>query len=392
MVAVTVSPATGQLLDDSALIRRIFDHLDNGTTDLAPETWSEPVANYRSPARLDAEIDLVLRRQPTPFCPSAALPAAGSYLARSAAGVPVVAVRGSDGRVRAFRNACRHRGTTVASGQGCSKALVCPYHGWVYGLDGSLRQVPDGYGFPGLDKADRGLVAVRAEERGGLVFVTQDEQDAGEGDSPVGWLPPDLIAADQQLLSAADAEIDVNWKVFAEGFLEGYHLKATHRETFLPYGYDNVTVVEAFGRHSRVTFPFRRIEALRDRPPGSWRLDGMATLVHHVFPNTMVVHLSQHTLMVVLEPLAVDRTRLVTYQLTSRSSGPEAGESARRDASFVSLGAAEDLAVAQAVQAGLASGANDVLTFGRFEGAIGHFHRQLDSLVEGAEGAERAAP
>lgn len=384
MVAVTVSPTAGQLLDDSALIRRILDHVDKGTTDLAPETWSEPVANYRSPARLTAEVELVLRRQPAAFCPSAALPSTGSYPARPAAGVPIVAVRGTDGRVRAFRNACRHRGTTVASGQGCAKAMVCPYHGWVYGLDGSLRQVPDGYGFPDLDKVDRGLVAVRAEERGGLVFVTQHDPGADDGHdgSAVGPLP-DLIAPDQQLLSSADAEIDVNWKVFAEGFLEGYHLKATHRETFLPYGYDNVTIIETFGRHCRVTFPFRRIEALRDRPPGSWRLDGMATLVHHVFPNTMVVHLAQHTLMAVLEPLAVDRTRLVTYQLTGRSSGPDVSESARRDADFVSLGAAEDLAVAQAVQAGLASGANDVLTFGRFEGAIGHFHRQLDALVGG---------
>lgn len=375
MVAVTVSPAAGRLLDDSALIRRIFDHLDNGTTDLAPETWSEPVANYLSPARLAAEV-AVLRRQPTPFCPSAALPSAGSYLARPAAGVPIVAVRGRDGRVRAFRNACRHRGTAVVDGRGCSKALVCPYHGWVYGLDGSLRQVPDGYGFPGLDKADRGLVPVRAEERGGLVFVTQEPHD----EVSVGPLP-ELIDGDQQVLSSGDTEIAANWKVFAEGFLEGYHIKATHRETFLPFGYDNVNVVEAFGRHSRVTFPFRRIEALRDRPVDEWRIDGVATVVHNVFPNTMVVRFSQHTLVAVLEPITADRTRLVTFQLAGPSTGRDPGADARRDADFVALGAVEDLAMAEAVQVGLASGANDVLTFGRFEGALAHFHRQLDELV-----------
>jgi phenylpropionate dioxygenase-like ring-hydroxylating dioxygenase large terminal subunit len=379
MVAVTVSPATGQLLDDSALIRRIFDHLDNGTADLAPETWSEPVAHYLAPDRLAAEVD-VLRRLPTPFCPSAALPSEGSYLARSAAGVPIVAVRGRDGRVRAFRNACRHRGTAVVDGRGCSKALVCPYHGWVYGLDGALRQVPDGYGFPGLDKADRGLVPVRAEERAGLVFVTQDGNDGS-----VGWLPPDLIAGDQQLTASGDTEIAANWKVFAEGFLEGYHIKATHRETFLPFGYDNVNVVETFGRHSRVTFPFRRIEGLRDRPPAEWRIDGLATVVHHVFPNTMVVRFSHHTLVAMLEPMAVDRTRVVTFQLAGRApdGAGEAGADARRDADFVALGAVEDLAMAEAVQAGLASGANEALTFGRFEGALAHFHRQLDALVEG---------
>jgi len=81
----------------------------------------------------------VFRRQPTLFCPSAALPDPGSYLARDAAGTALLAVRGRDGRVRVFRNACRHRGVQVAEGEGCRTAFVCPYHQWVYGLDGCLR-------------------------------------------------------------------------------------------------------------------------------------------------------------------------------------------------------------------------------------------------------------
>lgn len=170
---------------------------------------------------------------------------------------------------------------------------MCPYHGWVYGLDGALRRVPDEVGFPGLDKSSSGLVPVRAEERGGLVFVTQDEPEVGPG-VPLGWLP-DLLAADQELLTSADFEVDVNWKVLLEGFIEGYHLKATHRDTFLPFGYDNTNVVETYGSNSRVTFPFRRIEALRDEPPELRQLDGMVTLVHHLFPNTIVAQLSRHT-------------------------------------------------------------------------------------------------
>lgn len=386
----------GPLLDEEALTRRIFQHLDNGTTDLAPDTWAEPVENYRSPGRLAAEVELVLRRHPSAFCPSAALAEPGSYLARDAVGVPLVAVRGRDGKVRAFRNACRHRGTAIASGQGCAKALVCPYHGWVYGLDGGLRQVPDEFGFPGLDKARRGLVPVRTEERGGLVFVTQDEPADG---ATLEWLP-ELVGPGQALLSSGDVEVEANWKVLLEGFLEGYHLKATHRDTFLPFGYDNVNVVETFGSHSRVAFPFRRIEGLRDRP-GPRRLDGMVTFVHHVFPNTVVARLAHHTTVVVLEPVATDRTRFVTFRLGYQGSGGETdrrggagegseageardaadGDAAARDAGFVDQGAAEDLAVACAVQRGLASGANEVLTFGRFEGAIRHFHRRLHELL-----------
>jgi phenylpropionate dioxygenase-like ring-hydroxylating dioxygenase large terminal subunit len=170
------------LADDATVIARIFQHIDHDTTDESDRVWREPVENYRSPTRFAAELRL-LRRHPTPFCPSAAIPDAGSYLARDAAGTPVLAVRGKDGRIRAFRNACRHRGTKIVDGVGCAKVLECRYHGWTYDLDGTLRYVPDADGFPGLDRATRGLVPVVAAEHRGLVFVTQDEPRMSTGRS-----------------------------------------------------------------------------------------------------------------------------------------------------------------------------------------------------------------
>src|SRR3954468_11560059 len=98
------STTTGGYLDDTAVVRRVFDHLDHGTTDLADDSWREPVANYHSPERLQREIEQVLRRYPTPFCPSAALIEPGSFIAREAAGTALVAVRGHDGVARVFRN------------------------------------------------------------------------------------------------------------------------------------------------------------------------------------------------------------------------------------------------------------------------------------------------
>jgi phenylpropionate dioxygenase-like ring-hydroxylating dioxygenase large terminal subunit len=379
-MALPAPAISAGLLDDDDLAVRIFGHLDRGTTDMAEGTWREPVEHYRSPARLRREIDAVLRAHPVPFCPSAALPSAGSHLARDAAGVPIVAVRDRDGVVHAFLNVCRHRGAVVASGRGCGKSLACPYHGWVYGLDGSLRHVPDQHGFPGLDKASRGLVAIGAVEQGGLVSVRQGPPDPDAALSEADL--PELIGSDQVLVDSSDGVVEANWKVLVEGFLEGYHLKATHRDTFLPFGYDNVTVVETFGRHSRVTFPFRRIERLRFAPTGGRNLDGAVTFVYHLFPNVIVARLSHHTTMVVLEPLSIDRTNFVTYQLANGPLGTGEQRELARDTDFVTLGAVEDRDVALSVQRGLRSGANQALEFGRFEGAITHFHRQLTELVD----------
>lgn len=365
-------------MSDQGVAERILNHIDRGTTDAGTEIWREPVENYRSLARFEREVTHVLRRFPTPFCPSAALAENGSFLARDAAGTPIVTVRGQDGKVRAFRNVCRHRGMQLAAGSGCANAFMCRYHGWTYGLDGGLRHVPHEDGFPGLDKSRHGLVPVAAEERAGLVFVTQ------EGDGNQLDALPDLISRDQILYAVTEREVEANWKVFLEGFLEGYHIRATHLETFLPYGFDNLTLLETFGRNSRITFPFKRIKKLENVPAAERNVMGLVTYVYHLFPNALVTVLSSHTNLVVLEPIAIDKTRFVSYTLTNPGHGDaaEAVAAAKRDAEFVgNTGAAEDRAVVSAIQRGLASGANEVFTFGHYESLIVHFHRQLTAAL-----------
>jgi phenylpropionate dioxygenase-like ring-hydroxylating dioxygenase large terminal subunit len=365
------------LSDDASVIQRILDHIDHKSTDESDSVWREPVEHYRSESRLGAELERVFRRHPTPFCPSAALPEPGSYVARQAAGTPLLAVRGADGRVRAFRNACRHRGTLLADGSGCEKAFVCRYHGWTYGLDGALLHVPHERGFPGLEKGARGLVPVATLERGGLVFVTQEGPARSE---PALDALPDLIGPGRKLRGVNEQELPANWKVLVEGFLEGYHIRTTHRDTFYPVQYDNLNVVERFGRNSRLAFPYRNVEKLRSRPASERRAGGVLTYVYHLFPNVMFATFPHQVLLVVLEPLAVDRTRGTTYAL-SEGDTPERDEALKRSQGFLVDGAVEDNEMAGAIQRGLPSGANEFFEFGRFEGAIGHFHRSLHAAL-----------
>ncbi len=366
-------------LSDRDVAARVLGHIDASTTDRGEEVWREPVANYRSPERLEREIS-VLRGSAAAFCPSAALPEPGCYFARESAGTPLLAVRGRDGKVRVFRNACRHRGTPLANGAGCAQALVCPYHGWAYKLDGQLQHVPHEDGFPGLDKGKHGLVPVAAEERLGFVFVTQHEPAF---EDPLDGLP-EMIAPEQQLMGTNQAELDVNWKVYLEGFIEGYHIRPAHKETFYPYGFDNLNIVEQCGPHSRITYPFRRIQKLAQVPPEERSVDGRLTYVYHLFPNAFVTILSRHTNLVVLEPIGIERTRVFNFSLTNRGEGDDAA-AAKRDAAFVNeTGAMEDLALVLSIQSSIGSGANEFFTFGHFESAIVHFHRTLGEALDRA--------
>lgn len=370
----------GVLLNDQAVAEKVLQHIQNNTTDAADDIWREPVVNYTSEQRFDAELEQVLRTYPIAFCPSAALPEAGSYVARDAAGVPIVVVRGNDGIVRGFRNACRHRGAQVAQGSGCAKAFRCQYHGWTYRLDGSLQHIPHQSGFPGLDKHQHGLTAVQVEEKNGLVFVAQ------QGDSLAQALTelPALLTDKQQLFNSSEYELEVNWKVFLESFLEGYHIKPAHPKTFFPFGFDNLTLLETFGKNSRITFPFRRIEKLRKLNPEQRKVEGLLTYVYHLFPNVVIAVLSHHISMVILEPVSVAKTRVITYALTNNElAGEEAIAKARNDAEFVSNnGNAEDIALAQSIQASIHSAANEVFTFGHYEKLIGHFHRNMSELMD----------
>jgi len=322
-----------------------------------------------------------MRRVPMAFCPSAALPEAGSYVARTTVGTPLLVVRGADGVVRGFRNACRHRGMKLEEGEGCKRAFSCPYHAWTYGLDGTLRHIPGEDGFPGMDKEKHGLVPVTVQEKGGLVFVTQDAPLSD------GALPdvPELLPDDYILFNRIEFDDKANWKLIGETSMEGYHIKPLHHQSFYPYGYDNLNVVELHGRNSRIVFPFRRIEKLRQVPREAWRLQGRVTDVHQLFPNSHVSFLSSHAMLIILEPVTPSETHWVVYQLAPKikDGKPLDIEEARRDANFVQdAGLTEDRQAACAIQAGLASGANTHFTFGHYEQAIGHFHRHLTEHVD----------
>ena len=146
------------------------------------------------------------------------------------------------------------------------------------------------------------------------------EQEAPDAAATTDHVPTMLGERPYHVLGTSETVVAANWKILVEGFLEGYHLKATHRDTFFPYGYDNINVVEYDGADARITFPFRRIERLRPDgsgkvPAAERRIDGSLTRVHLMFPNVIIAELSAHITMVVLEPLTVSTTTFITYQV-----------------------------------------------------------------------------
>ncbi|SRX92603.1 Rieske (2Fe-2S) domain-containing protein [Pseudoalteromonas atlantica T6c] [Mycobacterium shimoidei] len=383
----TSAGVTSPVADDVQIVRRLLAHIDAGTTDEG-EVWREPVQNYLDPKRFADELRM-LRSFPSVFIPSAAIPNPGDHVERVCFSTPLFAVRGRDRRARVFRNACRHRGMALVAGTGCAHALVCRYHGWTYRLDGSLAHVPHADAFPGLDPATRGLVEVTSTEADGLIVIGALNPDAAlqahaqdamtaltEGSA---WR--DKLVPANRLVAEASVVLAINWKVLVEQFLEGYHIRSTHHETFFPLQYDDLNVVEMFGSNSRITFPYRNIERLRDRPESTWTIGRRVTFVYQLFPNVMLATFPDRTFVIVVDPIDIDHSRITTYTVTTPENAAEQHDGAPSGPTPLDRGVVEDNEMSLGVQLGLQAGANEFVEFGRHESAIGHFHSTLDQRL-----------
>ena len=385
------TPTKTSVADDAEIVRRILAHIDAGTTDEG-DVWREPVENYLHPTRFTNELEM-LRSFPSVYLPSAVIPNPGDHAERATFGVPLFAVRDRDGRARVFRNACRHRGMALVEGPGCARTLVCPYHGWTYRLDGSLSHVPHADAFPDLDMPTRGLVEVDSREVDGLIIVgplqsstdsQRQQTDAAMAALADGSPWRDKLVPVNRLVAVRPTVRAMNWKVLVEQFLEGYHIRSTHKDTFYPLQYDDLNVVEAFGPNSRITFPYRNIERLRDRPESTWTIDHRVTYVYHLFPNVMLATFPNQMLVITIDPIDVDHTTVTIYAMVKPevaeylSTNPGAADDPRN---LLNAGGVEDNEMSEGVQRGLHAGANAFVEFGTHESAIGRFHATLDTRL-----------
>ncbi len=211
-----------------------IDEFDLSASMARAETaLSIPPACYREPEVCDAEIERIFRRSWLGVGRADMLAGPGSYRSLDIAGQNIILLREKDRAPRAYANTCRHRAARLVDGEGTCKGLRCPFHSWFYGLDGRLIQAPRMDDVPGFDKADNGLIAYRAEERHGFLFVcldaagrALDDHLAGFADIHAPWPLDGLVSVRRQ-----EIEVSCNWKAFIEVFNEYYHLPFVHPDT-----------------------------------------------------------------------------------------------------------------------------------------------------------------
>lgn len=187
---------------------------------------------YRSPRVYETELSEIIFRSWLYAGHVSEMPAAGDYLLLEIGEDSLIIVRGDDGEIRALMNICRHRGARVCEGAaGNRKTFVCPYHGWVYNTDGSLKAAREMHMLEGFDAAGHGLKQARVVVYMGLIFINCDP-DAADFNGPLQNLNDQLGAYDLARAKLAHKQtytIAANWKLVLENYLECYHCATSHR-------------------------------------------------------------------------------------------------------------------------------------------------------------------
>ena len=230
----------------------------SGPIEARPGTVRIPRDRYTSPEFHRLEIDAVWKRVWQMACREDQVAAPGDFVEYTIGDQSVLILRGGDDRVRAFPNTCLHRGNRLVSGCGnAGNELRCRYHLWAYNLDGSLKDIPDRNGFPGVEDAECQLPEFHCDTWGGFVFVnfTEDPEPLTEFLGPlVGQLAPYHLEKMVPTFSTT-TPISANWKVVVEAFLEVYHVMGIHPQ-LLPMLDDVRTTFENYETHSRMIVPF----------------------------------------------------------------------------------------------------------------------------------------
>jgi choline monooxygenase len=277
----------------------------------------------------------------------------------------------------------------VALSKGNRKSLQCRYHGWTYGLDGSLRACPEMEETEDFAKEDFGLQPVRVDRWGPFVFANLDP-NAPPLVQVMGAIPEEVAHAGfdverMRLVERREYLIECNWKVYVDNYLEGYHLPIAHPDLFKELDYDAYRV-ETHRYYSKQHAPIRDLKAGeeigRDRRFVRTADGEEGALYYWLFPNTMFNIYPDNMSSNVILPVGRDRT-LTIFEWFFAEPGTGSGwESMQQGIAFSDQIQQEDIVLCEQVQRGLRSRAYDT---GRFsakrENGVYHFQQLVREFL-----------
>jgi choline monooxygenase len=347
------------------------------------QAWSLPSPFYGDPSILEREHEKIFRKAWQVVGHAHQVPNPGDFFTTEMQGEPLLLVRGADGELRGFYNVCRHRAGPPAEGCGSRKLFRCGYHGWTYGLDGSLISAPEFEGQQDFSPSDFALRPVCAAEWFNLIFVNLDP-NAEPLVKSLGKLPKQVERFDfarMKLFQRRTYDMKCNWKTYVDNYLEGYHLPSVHPGLNRELDYGAYTV-EPYARHVRQFSPIRGAQP-GDAAPRRYReaREDLTTDYFWIFPNWMLNCYPDNVSLNIVLPLEAERS-LAIFEWYVREEDLDS-KAARDSVEFSDQIQIEDVAICETVQKNLHSRSYER---GRYsvkqEKGVHAFHRMYAEVMK----------
>ncbi|MEQ9260413.1 MAG: ring-hydroxylating oxygenase subunit alpha [Roseovarius sp.] len=358
-----------------------FARIREGYSEVTGRSMSLRKEAYTQPAWFEVDRAGILAKSWQWVCHVEKLRDPGAYMAVEIAGHPIAVLRDREGVLRAFYNVCKHRAHELLKGEGTTTRIMCPYHAWVYRLDGQLVRAPETEHLEDFEPGEICLDAVRVEEFAGFVFVNLDRdaatlaEQSGNLETEIRHWAPDI----EQLTFGHRLTYDIksNWKNVVDNFLECYHCPTAHKDFCDLVDMDTYKVT-TYGIYS---------SHMADAGQGAnsaYDVSNATVRTHAVWwlwPTTCLMRYPGRSSMIVLNiiPVGPDRT-LETYDFFLETPEPDAMElDAIRYLDEVLQ--VEDIGLVESVQRGMMTPAftqgrivDDPSGSGKSEHAVHHFH------------------
>lgn len=381
----------GGLLDSSTqkrLMDEIATIIRTKRTTISDDVMIMSTAAYKDPERQKKERELLFRRHPIVVALSMKLKEPGDFITEDVAGMPIIVVRGQDGVVRTFLNACRHRGNKLTEqASGNKKLFVCGYHAWSFDNKGVCRSVCDEAAFKEVDKSMFGLRGFPTEERHGMVWAILTPGESIDIESYLGETLDAEIGGhglESQFVFAEDVlRRDFNWKFGVDTFQEVFHVDILHKET-LKGLFSGLATLEGLGRHHR----FTAIRASYPTDPAEQeKVDSIlphTSIVYSIFPNTVLIWQMDHIEVWQMFPHADRDDSCVMRIALIIPKAPDERSTRYWNRNWEILQQSvwkEDYDTMTNVQRVINSGELKEFVFGKNEAALQYYHSQVNAAL-----------
>ena len=364
-----------------SLTRQDYQRIADGYDQNPAAAMSLKAEAYTDPAWFALEQNAIFAKSWQWVCHVEKVRDPGQYVTATIAGRSIVVLRDREGVLRAFYNVCKHRAHELLEGEGVANHIMCPYHAWVYRLDGGLHRAPHTESLVGFNKDEICLDAVQVEAFCGFIYVNLDpnaaplaEQSGDLGREIMYWAPEvEELTFGHRLTY----DIKSNWKNVVDNFLECYHCPTAHKDfcTLVDMDTYKVTTHGMYSSH---------MADAGQNANSAYDVSNAAVKTHAVwwmYPTTCIMRYPGRPSMIILNiiPMGPDRT-LETYDFYLVDQTPdEAEKEAIRYLDEVLQ--VEDIGLVESVQRGMATPAfdqgrivHDPEGSGKSEHAVHHFH------------------